>query len=82
MHKPLYKILAVLVVSGLLSGPAVAEALGEDELQSIRQYCDEMNGFGAYATEEERLRAVNLCIDDEVSRATRPDETDTPERSD
>ena len=67
------------------SGSAIAQKVSDEEMQSIKQYCDEMNGFGSFASEEERMQAVNSCINEEVSRSAEygnPDETgdmDKPE---
>ena len=52
------------------SGSAMSAAVSDDELQSIKQYCDETNSFGSFASEEERMQAVSSCITEEVSRAS------------
>ncbi len=69
MQKNWLCAMAGLLLASGLSATAFAEQLGADEMQSIRQYCDEMYGFGSFASEEERLQAVDNCINEEVSRA-------------
>jgi hypothetical protein len=69
---------ALLAMFAVVSGNAIAAAVSDEEMQSIKQYCDEMNAFGSFASEEERMQAVNSCISEEVSRSSEnsnPDES-------
>lgn len=68
--------IASVVMISSLSGVAVAQQISAEDMQSIRQYCDEMYGFGSFPTEEERKQAVNNCVEEEVNRAKEYGNTD------
>lgn len=74
---------ALVALFTVVSGNAIAAAVSDEEMQSIKQYCDEMNAFGSFASEEERMQAVNSCVSEEVSRSSEnsnPDESGNMEK--
>ncbi len=77
MQKSWLKTIALAAVCGLFSTGALAASVSDEEMRSIKQYCDEMNGFGSFASEEERVQAVKACIDEEVNRSVTYGEPET-----
>jgi hypothetical protein len=76
MYKSWLKTIACVAACSMLSSAALAANISDEEMQSIQQYCDEMNGFGSFASEEERMQAVTNCIDDEVKRASQYEQSE------
>ena len=78
MQKSWLITLAFVAACAAVSGNAIAQNISEEEMQNIKQYCDEMNAYGSFASETERLQAVDGCVKDEVSRTS---EYSTPDES-
>ena len=78
MQKSWLISVAFVAACAAVSGNVIAQSISDEDMQSIKQYCDEMNAYGSFASEEERMQAVNGCVKEEVNRTSEYSSPDGP----